>query len=41
MSFVIFITYDYIMINCDDYTDENKTKHNLKWPNIPDHPAEY
>ena len=29
------------MINCDDYTDENKTKHNLKWPNIPDHTAEY
>ena len=28
----------YKMINFDDYTDENKTKHNLKWPYIPDHP---
>ena len=26
------------MINFDDYTNEIKTKHNLKWPNIPDHP---
>ena len=26
------------MINCDDYTNENKTKHNPKWPYIPDHP---
>ena len=26
------------MINCDDYTNENKTNHNLKWPYIPDHP---
>ena len=26
------------MINFDDYTNENKTKHNLKWPYIPDHP---
>ena len=26
------------MINFDDYTDENKTEHNLKWPYIPDHP---
>ena len=26
------------MINFDDYTNENKTKHNLNWPNIPDHP---
>ena len=25
-------------INFDDYADENKTKHNLKWPYIPDHP---
>ena len=25
-------------INCDDYADENKTEHNLKWPYIPDHP---
>ena len=26
------------MINFDDYTSENKTEHNLKWPYIPDHP---
>ena len=26
------------MINFDDYTNENKTEHNLKWPFIPDHP---
>ena len=26
------------MINFDSYTNENKTEHNLKWPNIPDHP---
>ena len=26
------------MINFDDYTNENKTKHNLDWPYIPDHP---
>ena len=26
------------MINFDDYTDENKTKHNSKRPYIPDHP---
>ena len=26
------------MINFNDYTNENKTKHNLKWPYIPDHP---
>ena len=25
------------MISFDDYTNENKTKHNLKWPYIPDH----
>ena len=24
------------MINFDDYTNENKTEHNLKWPYIPD-----
>ena len=23
------------MINFDDYADENKTEHNLKWPYIP------
>ena len=27
------------MINSDDYANENKTKHNLKWPYIPDHPC--
>ena len=26
------------MNNFDDYTNENKTKHNSKWPYIPDHP---
>ena len=26
------------MINFDDYINENKRKHNLKWPYIPDHP---
>ena len=26
------------MINFDDYANENKTKHNLKWPYIQDHP---
>ena len=26
------------MISFDDYTNENKTKHNLKWPYAPDHP---
>ena len=26
------------MINFDDYTNENKKNHNLKWPYIPDHP---
>ena len=26
------------MINFDDYNNENKTEHNLKWPYIPDHP---
>ena len=26
------------MINFDDYENENKTKHYLKWPYIPDHP---
>ena len=25
------------MINFDDYTNENKTKHNPNWPYIPDH----
>ena len=26
------------MVNCDDYTNENKTEHNLKFSYIPDHP---
>ena len=26
------------MSNFDDYTNENKTKHNPKWPYIPDNP---
>ena len=26
------------MINFDYYANENKTKHTLKWPYIPDHP---
>ena len=26
------------MINFDNYTNENKTEHNLKWSYIPDHP---
>ena len=26
------------MINFDEYTTENKTEHNSKWPYIPDHP---
>ena len=25
------------MINFDNYTNENKTEHNSKWPHIPDH----
>ena len=27
------------MINFDDYANQNKTQHNLKWPYIPDHPC--
>ena len=26
------------MINFDDYANENKSEHNLKWPYISDHP---
>ena len=26
------------MIDFDDYTNDNKTQHNSKWPYIPDHP---
>ena len=26
------------MINFDDYVNENKTQHNLKWSYVPDHP---
>ena len=28
----------YKMINLDSITNENNTKHNEKWPYIPDHP---
>ena len=28
----------YKIINFDDYTNENKSEHNLKWSYIPDHP---
>ena len=28
----------YKMINFDDFTNENKTEHNPKWPSIHDHP---
>ena len=28
----------YKMINFDNYKNENKTEHNLRWPYIPDHP---
>ena len=27
------------MINFDDYANEKKTEHNLKWPYISDHPC--
>ena len=26
------------MIYCDDVTNENSAKRNIKWPYIPDHP---
>ena len=26
------------MVNFDDYTNESKTQHNLKWPHISDYP---
>ena len=26
------------MISFDDYTNQNKTEHNLKWPYVPYHP---
>ena len=26
------------MVNFDNYTNENKTEHNLEWPYTPDHP---
>ena len=29
---------EYKMIKFDNNTNENKTKHNSKWPYIPDHP---
>ena len=30
-------TSNYEMINFNDYTNENKTEHTLKWLYIPDH----
>ena len=27
------------MINYDDVTNENMNKHDLNWPQIPDHPC--
>ena len=33
-----YVKLKYKNINFDDYTNENKTEHNLKWPYIPDHP---
>ena len=27
------------MIYFDNYTNENKTEHNLKWPYVPYHPC--
>ena len=32
------IISEYKMINSLNYTNENKTEQNLKWPYIPDHP---
>ena len=29
------------MINFDEYTNENKTEHNSKWPYLPDYPGIY
>ena len=29
------------MINFDDYSNENKLKHNPDWPYMPDHHTEY
>ena len=26
------------MINFDDYSNENRRKHNPNWPYVPDHP---
>ena len=34
----IALYYVLQIINFDDYTNANKTKHNLNWPYIPDHP---
>ena len=31
-------TCKYKIINFGDYTNENNTEHNRKWPYIPDHP---
>ena len=32
-------TFNYNMINFDDYTNENVTKHDPKWTYIPDQPV--
>ena len=31
-------TFNYNMINFDDFTNENITKHDPKWTYLPDHP---
>ena len=37
-NFRFYCFYDIQMINSDDYVNENKTKHNPKWPYILDLP---
>ena len=34
---LVFKQSKYKIINFDDYTNENKIEHNLKWPYIPDY----
>ena len=38
ISWSEFWKIDIIMIDFDDYANDNKTEHNSKWPYIPDHP---
>ena len=38
LKYVEVKCYINININSDDYTNENKTKHNLNWPYILDYP---